>query len=111
VSEIFQRPYLYLSVIEDPTKTAVLDYCCYNHSPTDLSFLHDCLDLLLQNFCVEDPTWMELTHFTSFLNAQLRSSETSIFCNADLMREDFPGMKSFVIRFLIQMSKDFASRF
>jgi len=53
---------------------------------------------------------MELTHFASFLNTQLSSSENSIFCNADLMREDFPGMKTFVIKFLIQMAKDFASR-
>jgi hypothetical protein len=53
---------------------------------------------------------MELTHFASFLNAQLFSSENSVFTNADLVREDLPGMKMFVVRFLIQMSKDFATR-
>ena len=89
---------------------ALLDHIVYQGQPLDLAYCHDCLQLLLRNFCVKQPTWMELTHFASFLNAQLRASEMSNFCNPDLMREDFPGMKSFVIRFLIQMSKDFASR-
>ena len=109
-SEVFQRPYLYLSVLQDPTKQNVLDHCRYNDDPFDLQYLHDCLDVLLQNFSIKNPSWMELTHFASFLNTQLRSSENSIYCNHDLMGEDCPGIKSFVVRFLIQMSKDFASR-
>ena len=96
--------------MQDPTKAGVYDYCSYADQPTELTFLHDCLDTLLQNFCIKKPTWSELTHFASFLNTQLSSSERSIFCNPDLMREDFPGMKTFVIKFLIQMAKDFASR-
>jgi hypothetical protein len=109
-SEVFQRPYLYLSQLRDPTKAQLLDDCCYGEQPHDYSFLLDCLKTLLDNFCVKQPTWMELTHFASFLNAQLRSSETSVFCNSEVMAADFPGMKSFVVQFLIQMSKDFASR-
>ena len=109
-SEVFQRPYLYLSILQDPTKQNVLDYCRYEGKPVDLQYLHDCLDLLLQNFCIKNPSWMELTNFASFLNIQLRSSENSIFCSPDAMGEDCPGIKSFVVRFLIQMSKDFASR-
>ena len=109
-TDVFQQPYLYLSQMRDPSKRQLLDYCVYSGQPKDHSFLLDCLEMLLLNFCVKKPTWMELTHFASFLNAQLRSSETSIFCNADVMAGDCPGMKSFVLQFLIQMSKDFASR-
>jgi hypothetical protein len=109
-SEVFQRPYIYLSYMQDPARQAVLDHFSYTGQPTDLSYRQDCLDVLLRNFCVKQPTWMELTHFASFLNHQLRSSEASVFCNPELMREEFPGMKNFVVRFLIQMSKDFASR-
>jgi len=104
-SEVFQRPYLYLS-----TKKEDLDYCHYHGIPVGLEYLHDCLDILLKKFCIKDPSWMELTHFASFLNTQLRSSENSIYCNPEAMGEDCPGIKSFVVRFLIQMSKDFASR-
>ena len=107
MSEVYQRPYLYLRHMQDPAR---LDYITYQGQPMELAYCHDCLQLLMRNFCVKQPTWMELTHFASFLNAQLHASEKSIFCDPDLIGEDFPGMKSFVIRFLIQMSKDFASR-
>ena len=108
-SEVFQRPHLYLSLMKDPNRSGLLDLCTYDQ-PKDLTFLLDCLETLLENCSIGHPTWIELTHFASFLNAQLASSEKSIFCNADLMREDFPGMKTFVINFLISMAKDFATR-
>jgi len=108
-SEVFQRPYLYLNLMKDSTKEGILDYCSYSQ-PTDLSFLLDCLDTLLESCPVENPAWTELTNFASFLNAKLSSSEHSIFCNSDLMREDFPGMKTFVIKSLVQMSRDFSTR-
>ncbi len=112
LSEVFQRPYIYLRHMQDPVRQADLDHFSYTGQPSGISEsdLRDCLDLLLRNFCVKQPTWMELTHFASFLNTQLRASETSVFCNPDLVREELPGMKSFVVRFLILMSKDFASR-
>ena len=109
-SEIFQRPFLYLRLLQNPAQRAELDACLYTHRPLGLEARQECLTLLLEKFCVKQPTWMELTHFSSFLNTQLRSSETSFYCNADLVAEEFPGMKAFVIHFLIQMSKDFASR-
>ncbi len=110
-SEVFQRPYLYLSLIKEPKNHKLLDHCKYDANlKRNLSFLVDCLETLLQNCCIENPTWMELKHFALFLNAQLLSSEKSNFCNSELTSEIFPGMKTFVVKFLIQMSKDFATK-
>ena len=107
-SAIFQRPYLYLSLMGSDPK--LLDYYTYDDQPRNLNERRACLTTLIKNGCIKKPTWMELTHFASFLNAQLLSSERSIFTNAEMTREDLPGMKLFVIKFLIQMSKDFATR-
>lgn len=63
------------------------------------------------SYCpVDNPCWAELLHFTSFLNQQLISTERSIFCNAAVMGQDLPGFKSFTVRFLIRMAKDFSTR-
>ena len=110
LSDIYQRPCLYLGQMKDPTLRGGLDFCSYNQKPKDLGQLLFCLKTLLENCPVKNPTWMELTHFASFLNSQLLSSENSTFCNPDLIKEDFPGMKTFVLKFLLQMSKDFATR-
>ena len=109
LSDVFQRPYSYLRRMSTEAGKRELEEYSYC-TPHDLTDIHDCLQTLLNHCCLQKPTWMELTHFASFLNAQLLSSETSIYCNAALMKEDLPGMKLFVIRFLIQMSKDFATR-
>ncbi|CAG2252466.1 RNF213 [Mytilus edulis] len=56
-----------------------------------------------------DPSWSELYHFVSFLNKQLQDFEVSAFCGLAAM-EDLPGFSKFVLRFLIQMSRDFSTR-
>lgn len=66
-----------------------------------------CLELLLKHLEKPDPSWSEIMHFASFLNAQLIDAENSSFCShgaSDLL----PGFKSFVVKFMIQMSHDFA---
>ncbi|KAL9988404.1 hypothetical protein ACROYT_G002842 [Oculina patagonica] len=76
-----------------------------------------CLALLLRNCGIPDPSWSEIRHFVSFLNSQLRDCEQSVFCNMQLMREilagpnvlNLEGFRSFVVRFMIQMSRDFAT--
>ncbi|KAK2553290.1 E3 ubiquitin-protein ligase rnf213-alpha [Acropora cervicornis] len=58
-----------------------------------------------------------LSQLLSFLNSQLRDCEQSSFCDMKLMRAvlagpDVPnleGFRSFVVRFMIQMSRDFAT--
>ena len=108
-SEVFQRPYSYLRLMGSEEGRKLLEAFRYE-TPCDLSELRGCLGTLLEHCCLQNPTWMELTHFASFLNAQLFASENSIFLNAAVMGEDLPGMKIFVVKFLIQMSKDFATR-
>ena len=54
---------------------------------------------------VDDPSWSELKHFVSFLNEQLKCSELSVFCNKDFVHDTLSGFKTFVVRFMILMSK------
>lgn len=66
-----------------------------------------CLELLLRHLEHGSPSWSEIMHFASFLNTQLTDSENSAFCqrqNSDIL----PGFKTFVVKFMIQMSHDFA---
>ncbi len=107
MSEKCQRPYQYLSLHARDKRA--LETFTYS-SKKDESHMLKCL-LTLMKYCpIEDPTWRELSYFTSFLNVQLMTSERSIFCNANIVGEDLPGFKTFVVRFLVIMSQDFASR-
>ena len=54
---------------------------------------------------MKDPSWSELKHFVEFLNTQLRSCENSIFCNKNIVGDVMSGLKTFVVKFMIRMSK------
>ena len=54
---------------------------------------------------VKNPSWLELSHFIKFLDIQLSSCENSVFCNEDHVGDVMPGMRSFVVEFMIRMSK------
>ena len=56
-----------------------------------------------------NPSWREIKHFVDFLNIQLRSCEESVYCNVALVGDILAGLKRFVVRFMIGMSKDFAT--
>ena len=58
---------------------------------------------------LQDPSWAELRHFVSFLNVQLLDCDMSSFCSA-YVAEDLPGFRMFVVKSMIQMSRDFATR-
>ena len=68
---------------------------------------------LHSNCGIPDPSWAEIRHFVSFLNSQLRDCEQSFFCDMQLMRSvlagpnvlNLEGFRSFVVRFMIQMSR------
>ena len=70
-----------------------------------------CLKVLLKHCPVENPSYQDL-NFTAFLNWQLQSCENSSFCNLQKILKDAEDvrMKNFVIKFIIDMSKDFATR-
>ena len=71
------------------------------------------LTILHRNCGIPDPSWSEIRHFVSFLNSQLRDCEQSFFCDMKLMRAvlagpnvpNLEGFRSFVARFMIQMSR------
>lgn len=48
-----------------------------------------------------DPSWSEVRNFVKFLQIQLRSCETSPFCNT----MELKGLKSFAVKFMIIMSR------
>ena len=54
---------------------------------------------------VRDPSWSELRHFIGFLDTQLRNCENSIFCNENIVGDVMSGLKTFVVKFMIRMSK------
>ena len=69
--------------------------------------------LICRNCGIPDPSWSEIRHFVSFLNSQLRDCEQSCYCNMQLMGAvleglnvpNLEGFRSFVVRFMIQMSR------
>ena len=69
--------------------------------------------LIRRNCGIPDPSWSEIRHFVSFLNSQLRDCEQSFYCDMQLMRAvlagpdvlNLEGFRSFVVRFMIQMSR------
>ena len=69
--------------------------------------------LICRNCGIPDPSWSEIRHFVSFLNSQLRDCEQSFYCDMQLMRAvlagpdvlNLEGFRSFVVRFMIQMSR------
>ncbi|XP_063062070.1 E3 ubiquitin-protein ligase RNF213-like [Engraulis encrasicolus] len=64
----------------------------------------------LMHYCDNrSPSWGELRNFTHFLNMQLKKCEQSIFCD-DIFSQDLTGFKTFVVKFMITMSKDFSMR-
>ncbi|XP_068759451.1 E3 ubiquitin-protein ligase rnf213-alpha-like isoform X4 [Montipora capricornis] len=109
----FQRVYQYLKLSQQGVN---LDNFTFMPAKIDKD-QKTCLSLLLRNCGIPDPSWSEIRHFVSFLNSQLRDCEQSVFCNMKLMREilkgpnvlNLEGFRSFVVRFMIQMSRDFAT--
>ena len=70
----------------------------------DISNSVTCL-FLFRNCGIEDPSWAELRHFVNFLNSQLQSCEESTFCNMEHVGDTLEGFRSFVVHFMILMSR------
>ena len=54
---------------------------------------------------MKDPSWAEIRHFVKFLDLQLQSCESSSFCKEELVGDVMAGLKSFVVKFMIRMSR------
>ncbi|XP_032847063.2 E3 ubiquitin-protein ligase rnf213-alpha-like [Tyto alba] len=101
-SEAFQRSYQYLSRYK---RKKDLDHFIFIPKRTE-GTEKECLKLLLEFCGKHDPSWTELSNFTHFLNFQLSKCEKSVFCSP-AVGKDFQGFKTFVVKFMITMSKDF----
>ncbi|XP_053396012.1 E3 ubiquitin-protein ligase rnf213-alpha-like [Mercenaria mercenaria] len=102
-SEKYQRPFQYLRRLA--TNRTLQDVKADKQEGT----VQLCLETLLRYCGIQDPSWAELHHFVWFLNTQLVDFELNNFVSA-AAAEDLPGFSNFVLRFLIQMSKDFSTR-
>ena len=99
-SENIQRPCQYLRALDEEESLNEFKF----DSKIKLSEI-DCLELLLNHSEMENPSFSELMNFCNFLNIQLADSEKSVFCHQN---DILPGFREFVIKFVIQMSHDFA---
>ena len=48
---------------------------------------------------MQEPSWKEIRHFVWFLNVQLSA------CEQSTLLHKFKGIKSFVVKFMLEMSK------
>ena len=67
------------------------------------------LSPVYSNCGIRDPSWCEIRHFIKFLDIQLQACEASVFCDEMLVGDIMSGLKSFVVKFMIRMSRDFAT--
>ncbi|WAR08530.1 R213B-like protein, partial [Mya arenaria] len=110
-SAVFQRPFQYLKYLDEEIRLSEIKPAVPKGTP------RECLTTLLRYCGIKEPLWSELHHFVQFLNTQLEMFERNAFvsCAAE---SDLPGFRSFVLRFLLQMSrvnihkmdKDFSNR-
>ncbi|XP_062570766.1 E3 ubiquitin-protein ligase RNF213-like isoform X2 [Saccostrea cucullata] len=103
-SDEWQRPFHYLK--NNDARTGNIPVFNTHRKGENMK---ECLSVLTRHCCLEDPSWAELRNFVHFLNTQLKDFEKSAFCGSGLS-QDLPGFQTFVLRFLIQMSKDFSTR-
>ena len=68
--------------------------------------LNECFLLNTCSKCgVKDPSWSEIRHFVKFLDLQLQSCEESVFTDPTFVGDVMAGLKGFVVKFMIRMSR------
>ncbi|KAH3735719.1 hypothetical protein DPMN_042254 [Dreissena polymorpha] len=102
-SPVFQRTFQYLQRLDSGKVMNDVNPGSPEGDPKS------CLQVLLRRCGVKNPSWSELHHFVWFLNTQLVDFEQNAFVGM-AAAEDLPGFATFVLRFLMQMSKDFSTR-
>ncbi|XP_022806306.1 E3 ubiquitin-protein ligase RNF213-like [Stylophora pistillata] len=106
-SDEVQRVWQYLQLIKEEPE--LIQHFYYNPRSKRTSPA-ECLKTLIRNCGVENPSWSELRYFVNFLNYQLRDCEESTFCKTSLVEDTLEGFRTFVVNFMIIMSKDFSMR-
>ena len=70
----------------------------------------DSMHILLKHCGIIRPSWSEVRNFVSFLGRQLSDCDNSDYCQSgNVMEQEWKGFKSFVVKFMILMSRDFAT--
>ena len=106
-SEHFQRVGTYLKELENVPN---LDTFVYQPSEIIGRVSHiNNLNIILKNCGIVHPSWAEVQNFVSFLDKQLLDCDNSDYCQSGLMGQDWEGFRSFVVKFMILMSRDFAT--
>lgn len=67
--------------------------------------MYNTIYAIFRNCGVRDPSWSEINHFITFFDLQLKSCENSDFFIPNLIKDIMPGLKEFVVKFMIQMSR------
>uniref|UniRef100_A0A7M5U071 RZ-type domain-containing protein n=1 Tax=Clytia hemisphaerica TaxID=252671 RepID=A0A7M5U071_9CNID len=106
-SSQFQRVFQYLQRYEANPKS--LNDFDYEQNKNIQINVVSVLEVLLRYCGIPDPSWMELRNFVHFFNQNLLDCERSVFTSVYL-RADFPGFRTFVVTFLLEMARDFATR-
>ena len=106
-NEQFQRVGSYLTQLENN-----LDLDAFIFQPSEtvgrLSNINN-LNIILKYCGILQPSWSEVRNFVSFLDKQLSDCDSSDYCQSGVMGQDWKGFKSFVVKFMILMSRDFAT--
>ena len=104
--EKYTRVNEYLIRLESDT----LDNFTFNPSAMDhIIDLKDNLRRFMRLCGVTRPSWSEIRNFVTFLDKQLLDCDNSDYCRPDAMTEEWIGFKKFVVKFMILMSRDFAT--
>ena len=104
--EEFQRTFAYLKQLEAGQSLDQFTFDCANFHRRDPL---EMLQVLLKYCGIQQPSWLEINNFGTFLSKQLSDCDNSDFCTSGIMGEEWLGFKSFVVKFLIHMSRDFAT--
>ena len=106
-SEQYQRVTAYLKRLETGEN---LDNFTFQQSEAIDRIGHtDCLKLSLKHCNINQPSWAEIRNFASFLDKQLSDCDNSDYCQSGVMGQEWMGFKSFVVKFMLHMSRDFAT--
>ena len=104
----FQRVFSYLSNLQSIDSKTDLDSFVYTPDLVSKDYALIVKEIIRQ--CgIRDPSWTEISYFVKFLNKQLADCEKSSFCQMAAMGREWRGFKSFVLRLMIHMSRDFAT--
>ena len=108
-SEHFQRAFQYLYRLNAGENLTWFAFSREDLTGEDESQIAKRLQTILSNCGVRDPSWAVVRHFVTFLGSQMRDAELNVFCDPQLCGQDLPGFKVFVLKLLIEMSRDFST--